>query len=383
MKDKNELIYRIRQIIGEEKEDGFYTPVKYNDEIIQVPNYLFKDGPSEYPEIRISPFLSDTMKAHPIRVTTNGYHVKRKFYDAIFQIDIYSTNIVQVNNIYSAVRRRIDYFYDIDTVLYGYDKHFQLLDEERNIYYHKGYNINDYKIISIYFSNIPLLRVFDKKALKKRDTYFIDKTGLYVKDNITGIGTLSYIDPESNVYGALGHEINESNSKSFVLIKNGSIFRNYITGIDRSENGSPGSKTAKFYNNTIYGDIIKNTKYGIYGNYSKKYNLNDAVEIKKLNDINLGKAYIRTVTKGEDIKEYEINITKINKDSKLKSIAFEITDKELLNKAGGVVQGMSGSPIMQDGYLIGAVTHVLIDDVKSGYGVSIVTMLNEGDRIVN
>ena len=180
MKDKNELIYRIRQIIGEEKEDGFYTPVKYNDEIIQVPNYLFKDGPSEYPEIRISPFLSDTMKAHPIRVTTNGYHVKRKFYDAIFQIDIYSTNIVQVNNIYSAVRRRIDYFYDIDTVLYGYDKHFQLLDEERNIYYHKGYNINDYKIISIYFSNIPLLRVFDKKALKKRDTYFIDKTGLYV-----------------------------------------------------------------------------------------------------------------------------------------------------------------------------------------------------------
>ena len=209
------------------------------------------------------------------------------------------------------------------------------------------------------------------------------KTGLYVKDNITGIGTLSYIDPESNVYGALGHEINESSSKSFVLIKNGSIFRNYITGIDRSENGSPGSKTAKFYNNTIYGDIIKNTKYGIYGNYSKKYNLNDAVEIKKLNDINLGKAYIRTVTKGEDIKEYEINITKINKDSKLKSIAFEITDKELLNKAGGVVQGMSGSPIMQDGYLIGAVTHVLIDDVKSGYGVSIVTMLNEGDRIVN
>ena len=162
MKDRNELIYRIRQIIGEEKEDGFYTPVKYNDSVIQVPNYLFKDGPSEYPEIRISPFLSDTIKSHPIRVTTNGRHIKRKFYDAIFQIDIYSTNIVQLNNIYSAVRSRIDYFYDIDTVLYGYDKHFQLLDEENNIYYHKGYNINDYKIISIYFGNIPLLRVFDR-----------------------------------------------------------------------------------------------------------------------------------------------------------------------------------------------------------------------------
>ena len=180
MKDRNELIYRIRQIIGEEKEDGFYTPVKYNDEIIQVPNFLFKDGPSEYPEIRISPFLSDTLKAHPIRVTSYGRHIKRKFYDAIFQIDIYSTNVVQINNIYSAIKRRIDYFYDIDTVLYGYDKYFQLLDEENNIYYHKGYNINDYKIISIYFGNIPLLRVFNKKELNRRDTFFIDETGLYV-----------------------------------------------------------------------------------------------------------------------------------------------------------------------------------------------------------
>ena len=180
MKDRNELIYRIRQIIGEEEEDGFYTSVKYNDEVIKVPNYLFKDGPSEYPEIRISPFLSDTLKAHPIRVTSYGRNIKRKFYDAIFQIDIYATNVVQLNNIYSAVRRRIDYFYDIDTVLYGYDKHFQLLDEERNIYYHKGYNTNDFKIISIYFGNIPLLRVYDKDKLKTKNTYYLDETGLYV-----------------------------------------------------------------------------------------------------------------------------------------------------------------------------------------------------------
>lgn len=208
------------------------------------------------------------------------------------------------------------------------------------------------------------------------------KTGLYVKDNVTGIGTLSYIDPESNIYGALGHEIQETTSKSHVDINSGSIFRNYITSIERSIDGKPGSKNAKFYNNTIYGDIIKNTKYGIYGNYSKKFNIDDAVEIKKISDVKLGKAYIRTVTKGEEVKDYEIEITNINKDSKLKSISFKITDEELLNKAGGIVQGMSGSPIMQDGYLIGAVTHVLVDDVKSGYGVSIITMLNEGDKLV-
>ena len=180
MKDKNELIYRIRQIIGEEKEDGFYTPVKYNDEVIQVPNYLFKDGPSKYPEIRISPFLSDTLKAHPIRIKTFGRHIKRKFYDAIFQIDIYSTNVVQLNNIYSAVRRRIDYFYDIDTVLYGYDKNFQLLDEEKGIYYHKGYNVDNFQIVNIHIRNIPLLRVFNKNELNKKNTYYIDKTGLYI-----------------------------------------------------------------------------------------------------------------------------------------------------------------------------------------------------------
>jgi stage IV sporulation protein B len=116
--------------------------------------------------------------------------------------------------------------------------------------------------------------------------------------------------------------------------------------------------------------------------YNYKFKLNDALEIKKLSDVNLGKAYIRTVTDGEEIKDYEIEITSINKNSKLKSISFKITDEELLKKAGGIVQGMSGSPIIQDNYLIGAVTHVLVDNVTNGYGVSIITMLDEGDKLI-
>ena len=208
------------------------------------------------------------------------------------------------------------------------------------------------------------------------------KTGLYIKDNITGIGTLSYIDPETKVYGALGHEIEESNSKVRVDIDGGNIFRNYITSIDRSVNGKPGSKNAKFYENDVYGDIKKNSKYGIYGSYDKNSN-KDALEIKKLNDINLGKAYIRTVTKGEEVNDYEIEIISINKNDKYKSISFKVTDERLLKESGGIVQGMSGSPIIQDNYLVGAVTHVLIDDVTSGYGVSIITMLDEGDKLVD
>ena len=243
-------------------------------------------------------------------------------------------------------------------------------------------------LIEKYKSDEKVNVTFIRNNLEKNttlDLIYTDglyKTGLYVKDTVSGIGTLSYIDPDTSIYGALGHEIVESTSNSKVEIKDGSIFRNVITSIDRSVNGTPGSKNAKFFNNTIYGDIVKNTKYGIYGTYTSNINKDNAIEIKKLSDIKLGKAYIRTVINKEDVKDFEIEITNINKDSKLKSISFKITDQELLEKTGGVVQGMSGSPIIQDGYLIGAVTHVLIDDVTKGYGVSIVTMLNEGDKLV-
>ena len=208
------------------------------------------------------------------------------------------------------------------------------------------------------------------------------KTGLYIKDSITGIGTLSYIDPETNVYGALGHEIIESTSKSMINIENGEIFKNSITSIDRSENGTPGSKNAKFYKNIEYGNILKNTKYGIYGIPNNLISSVESLEVKKISEINKGKAYIRTVTKGEKVENYEIEITDINKNSKLKSITFKVTDPDLINKAGGIVQGMSGSPIIQDGYLIGVVTHVLVDDVKKGYAISIITMLDEGDKLL-
>lgn len=220
-------------------------------------------------------------------------------------------------------------------------------------------------------------------ALKLIKIDGINKTGLYVKDSLTGIGTLSYIDPETGIYGALGHEIIESNSKQMIDVKDGSIFKNIVVSIERSIDGNPGSKNAKFYNNEVYGNILKNTKYGIFGIPTQTLSQEAAISVKKLSEVNLGKAYIRTVVNGTTKKDYEINITDINKNSKLKSITFEITDQELLNKTGGIVQGMSGSPIIQDGYLVGAVTHVIVDDVEKGYGISIITMLDEGDKIIN
>lgn len=208
----------------------------------------------------------------------------------------------------------------------------------------------------------------------------IYKTGLYVKDSITGIGTLSYIDPETKVFGALGHEIVESNTKSTVEIKSGIIFRNYITSIDKSTNGVPGSKNAKFYYDTTYGRIIKNTNVGIYGIYDAMLPQKDLIEVAEPNEVKIGKAYIETVLNGEEIKQYDINITSINENADIKNISFEIADKELLDKTGGVVQGMSGSPIIQNNKIIGAVTHVVIDNPSNGYGIFITTMLEEGEK---
>ena len=180
MEDRNELIRLIRNIIGDEKEDGFYTSITWNNEKIEVPNFLFKDGLAKYPEIRISPFLSDKQASHSIRVRKHNYDRKTKFYNAIFQVDIYATNAVLVNKIYDAVKRRINLFYDIDTVLYGYDNAFKLIDEEKGIYHSQKYNSKNFDIISVQFCRRLIRRVCKKQDLTK-NTYYIDKTGLYVR----------------------------------------------------------------------------------------------------------------------------------------------------------------------------------------------------------
>lgn len=206
------------------------------------------------------------------------------------------------------------------------------------------------------------------------------KTGLYVKDNIKGIGTISYIDPETKIYGSLGHEILESNSNTKIEVKTGYIFESSITGIDKSIDGAPGEKNAKFNSKNVFGSIDKNTIYGIFGKYEKEINQNNLIEVAQKEEIQIGKAYIYTVLNNNEVEKFEINITKINEFNKVKNINFEITDERLLEKTGGIVQGMSGSPIVQNDKICGVVTHVVIDNVTKGYGLFITTMLEEGER---
>lgn len=215
------------------------------------------------------------------------------------------------------------------------------------------------------------------KLVKEEDIY---KTGLYIKDKIIGIGTLTFIDPESKIFASLGHEIVESSTGLKFEMKDGSIFKSEITGVEKSSRNNPGEKNATYHVEEKYGTITKNKINGIYGKYEKSIEGKDTIEVANKNEVKTGKAYFRTVLKNNVVEEFEINILKVNDNDPTKNILFEVTDKKLISKTNGIVQGMSGSPIIQNNKIIGAVTHVLTDNPRRGYGIFITNMLEEADR---
>ena len=215
------------------------------------------------------------------------------------------------------------------------------------------------------------------KLSKSSDNIY--KTGLYVKDSISGVGTLTFIDPNTKLFGALGHEIIEKNTGQKLEIKDGKIYSSTVTGITRSDIGKPGEKAARYDSSDIFGNVKENTTSGIFGNYTSTIPDKKLYKVAKENDIKTGNATIFTVIDGNTIESFAINILRINKNT-TKNILFEITDSRLLRNTGGIVQGMSGSPIIQDNFIVGAVTHVVVDDPTKGYGIFITTMLEEAEN---
>lgn len=208
----------------------------------------------------------------------------------------------------------------------------------------------------------------------------ICKTGLYLKDSIIGIGTLTFIDPSTKKFGALGHEIVSRETNKIFETNTGTIFDSEVISISKSSIGSPGEKNARYYIDKVNGDVLKNTRQGIFGNYTSNLEYNRLYRVAKDKEVLKDKAKIRTVIDKNIVKEYDILITKLVYNQDIKNIYFDIIDEELLENTGGVIQGMSGSPIIQGDYIIGAVTHVVVDNPKKGYGIFITNMLEEMER---
>lgn len=228
--------------------------------------------------------------------------------------------------------------------------------------------------INITYKRNNIIKTTKLNIIKDNNIY---KTGLYIKDSIKGCGTLSYIDPETNTYGALGHEIVESNTLKTVDIISGNIYENKITGIEKSYPGVAGSKISNINYNNIYGNITKNTIYGIFGSINTTITNNETLEI---GEAKVGNAYIQTVIDDKKIEKFNIKIININENSNLKNIKIEISDKDLIDKTGGVIQGMSGSPIIQNNKIVGVLTHVVVDEPIYGYGIFIEKMLKESEK---
>ena len=215
MKSKNELIYYVRQIIGKEGIDGFYTTVFDENEKIKVPNFLFKDGNAIYPEIRITPFVRDEEVSHQIKVRSFNRNDKVRHYKAVFQIDIYATNIVLANKIYDAVNNRIDLFDEYDILRYGYNPSFQQIDD--NLYYTNMYNTKNFNIFRILINN-NIIRKVDSLDLLEDNTYIINEDGLHIQTTLP-IEKVHILNILSGLLFSNGHTAYEENIINLTISK--------------------------------------------------------------------------------------------------------------------------------------------------------------------
>ena len=210
------------------------------------------------------------------------------------------------------------------------------------------------------------------------------KLGLWVRDDTQGVGTLTYIDRDGN-YGALGHGISDVDTGELLDIENGDLYRAEVIGIQKGSRGNPGEIAGmiRYSPSNIIGNVNQNTENGIYGVYDldKIRNNFRQVTVGSKEEIKEGPAGIFCSIDG-NAREYQAEITQINWDSRdsNKSFVIQVTDEALLELTGGILRGMSGSPIIQNGKLVGAVTHVFVNDPTKGYGIFIENMLDAAEQ---
>lgn len=207
------------------------------------------------------------------------------------------------------------------------------------------------------------------------------KAGMWVRDSTAGIGTITFYNKQSGIFAALGHQINDIDTKEIMPMLDGEAVKATVSKIEKSTRGTTGSLECDFTNQTL-GKLLSNTDCGIYGAYAEISECAKEYPVAAIQEVKKGKAtLISTVEKGQP-KKYEIEITHIgfNENNREKNMIVKVTDKDLIDKTGGIVQGMSGSPIIQNGKLIGALTHVIVGNPQKGYAVFAQTMAEESNN---
>ena len=223
-------------------------------------------------------------------------------------------------------------------------------------------------------------RTIELSAEPEKDEDGEYRLGAWVRDSMAGIGTMTFFDPQSGTFGALGHGVTDVDTGQLLPLDHGSIMDASVKAVKKGERASPGELKGDFDLTRDSGTLYANTECGIFGKLSAEDAAKitgAALPIAKKDEIKTGRAAILATVSGNETREYDIEIEKIYSPSgSTRNLMLRVTDEELLAQSGGVVQGMSGSAILQDGKIIGAVTHVLLDDPSRGYGIFIENMLS-------
>ena len=206
--------------------------------------------------------------------------------------------------------------------------------------------------------------------------------GVWLRDSMAGIGTMTFYDPESGAFGALGHGVNDVDTSILMPMESGAIMAAEVSGVERGVSGTPGALQGDFDMSGDLGTLRANTPQGVFGTIGSKTFAQGREQLPaaKPSEVRTGEAFILSNIRGKQVERFSVEITKINPDSDGdRNLMLRVTDPRLLEATGGIVQGMSGSPILQNGKLIGAVTHVLINSPEKGYGIFIENMLEAAE----
>lgn len=202
------------------------------------------------------------------------------------------------------------------------------------------------------------------------------KLGIFLKQGVTGIGTVTWYDPESGMFGTLGHGVNSPEGE-LVNMVSGTAYRARVAGVIRGRSGKPGQLQGAVNGADTVGALLSNTAQGVFGTTEEDF-AGQTMEVAESGEVHTGPATIRSTVDGTVVRDYSVEILKIYPKSRTagRNLMLKVTDPALLETTGGIVQGMSGSPIIQDGKLVGAVTHVLVNDPTTGYGIFLENMLD-------